>query len=205
VASERWERAYQSVERDVEERKARIRSFGLEPCRRVLDLGCGDGIDLEAFRALGFSALTGLDLIPTLVRRAVGRSFRVINGDVAALGAKDASFDVVYGNNILHHLPDQDRAFAEVRRVLRVGGLFCFVEPAATGFRRWVDRVTMSTLARVVPVLEHRRIILEEEMADYRRWLSTQDQLPGRLARHGFRCVETRKGMFRLYAKWQAA
>jgi PAS domain-containing protein len=149
--------------------------------------------------------LIGLDLTPTLVRRAVARSFQVINGDVAALGAKDGSFDVVYGNNILHHLPDQDRGFAEVRRVLRVGGLFCFVEPAATGIRRWVDRVTMSTLARVVPVLEHRRIILEEELADYRRWLSTQDQLPGRLARHGFRCVETRKGMFRLYAKWQAA
>jgi hypothetical protein len=63
----------------------------------------------------------------------------------------------------------------------------------------------MSPVSLVVPVLRHRRIILEEEMAEYHGWLAAQDQLDGRLRRCGFHCVETRKGWFRLYATWRAA
>jgi SAM-dependent methyltransferase len=40
----------------------------------------------------------------------------------------DASFDGVWGNAVLHHL-DADRAGAELRRVLRPGGLAVFCEP----------------------------------------------------------------------------
>jgi SAM-dependent methyltransferase len=45
-----------------------------------------------------------------------------------ALDFPDASFDRVTGSGILHHL-DLDRAYAEIRRVLRPGGYAVFLEP----------------------------------------------------------------------------
>lgn len=202
---EKWEQAYRGVERDLGARMRKIRAFGLE--RRdlkVLDLGCGDGIDLEAFRLLGFVGVIGVDLAGSLLRQLDRKRFKVFNADIYAMGMKDASCDVVYGNNVLHHFVELDRALAEIRRVLRTGGTFCFVEPHRTLFRSLVDRVTLSPLARLVSSLSHRRIILEEEMADYQSWLKHQDRLHERLLRHGFELVACKRGVFRLFGKWRA-
>ena len=49
---------------------------------------------------------------------------------------EDESFDLVLGHAILHHIPDLPRAFAEMRRVLRPGGLVLFAgEPSERGDR----------------------------------------------------------------------
>jgi SAM-dependent methyltransferase len=56
--------------------------------------------------------------------------------DAAALPFADASFDLVFGHAVLHHLPDLDAAFAEFRRVLRPGGALAFCgEPSRHGDR----------------------------------------------------------------------
>jgi SAM-dependent methyltransferase len=47
--------------------------------------------------------------------------------DVQQLLAPDASYDVVLALWMLYHVPDLDRGLAEVRRVLRAGGLFVAV------------------------------------------------------------------------------
>jgi SAM-dependent methyltransferase len=49
---------------------------------------------------------------------------------------EDGSFDLVHGHAILHHIPDLERAFAEMLRVLRPGGTIMFAgEPSARGDR----------------------------------------------------------------------
>ena len=56
--------------------------------------------------------------------------------DAAALPFPDASFDLVLGHAVLHHLPDLERAFGEFNRVLRPGGTLFFAgEPSRTGDR----------------------------------------------------------------------
>jgi SAM-dependent methyltransferase len=56
--------------------------------------------------------------------------------DAAALPFDDASFDLVLGHAVLHHLPELDRCFAEFRRVLQPGGVLLFAgEPSRYGDR----------------------------------------------------------------------
>jgi SAM-dependent methyltransferase len=54
--------------------------------------------------------------------------------DAEALPFADASFDLVFGHAVLHHIPDLERALAEFRRVLRPGGAVAFCgEPSRYG------------------------------------------------------------------------
>lgn len=209
MSSVEWEEAYRSVEHNVDDRIAKIREFGLDnTSMRVLDLGCGDGIDLDAFRHLGFSAVYGIDisasLLKVLYEKGEGGEYTVLNSDVYAIALQNESVDLVYGNNVLHHFIELERAIVEIRRVLRTGGLFCFAEPRATWFRSLVDLITLSPVSRLSKTLNFRRIILEEEMDDYHNWLHIQGGLFNLIERSGFKLVEAPQGLFRLFAKWEA-
>lgn len=53
--------------------------------------------------------------------------------DVQRLSYADASFDLVTHTEVLEHVPDDARAFAELHRVLRPGGRMLFTVPLRTG------------------------------------------------------------------------
>jgi SAM-dependent methyltransferase len=97
----------------------------------VLEVGPGPGhLSAELARRVDGLRLTGLDIDPAMVERAVSRARReslddrlsFIVGDVAALPFPDASFDLVTSSFSVHHWPDGAAGFAEIRRVLRPGG-----------------------------------------------------------------------------------
>jgi ubiquinone/menaquinone biosynthesis C-methylase UbiE len=100
--------------------------------RRVLDIGCGlGGIDVLLVRDHHAAAVVGIDLEPGLVRRARERFASAgladrIEAHVVQAGPftfADGSFDVVFSKDSLVQIPDKRAIFAEVRRVLRPGGL----------------------------------------------------------------------------------
>jgi ubiquinone/menaquinone biosynthesis C-methylase UbiE len=95
--------------------------------RRVLEIGFGPGFDALTFlqnRAI----YSGIDITPENVERArkhlapYGLHPDVQEADAEELPFSDASFDVVYSNGVLHHLPDVEKALREAFRVLRPGG-----------------------------------------------------------------------------------
>ena len=97
----------------------------------VLDYGCYDGWMTPRYRAIGPSSITGLDISENAIIKAkvkYGDVARFYTGDAHAMPFPDASFDIVVGRGILHHL-DFDAAVEEIRRVLRPGGRAIFVEP----------------------------------------------------------------------------
>ena len=66
----------------------------------------------------------------------LGLAVETVVSDAAALPFEDASFDLVLGHAVLHHLPELERAFAEFLRVLRPGGVLLFAgEPSRHGDR----------------------------------------------------------------------
>jgi SAM-dependent methyltransferase len=72
--------------------------------------------------------------------------------DAETIPYEDASFDVVVGHAVLHHIPDVERALREVLRVLRPGGRFVFAgEPTRYGdvIARRLSRATWWTATRV--------------------------------------------------------
>src|SRR2546430_9951320 len=90
--------------------------------RRVLEVGGGEGELAERIvRELG-AELVGVDQSERMVeiQRSKGIDARV--GDVAALPFADGEFDLVVAAWMLYHVPDLERALAEIARVLRPGG-----------------------------------------------------------------------------------
>jgi SAM-dependent methyltransferase len=101
------------------------------PVESVLDLGCGNGRHAMYFARQGFKA-AGIDVSEQAIawakdwadREHLKIDFRV--GDIENLPFADNSFDVAVSHGVLDHVPlaTARRAAAEVKRVLRPGGLF---------------------------------------------------------------------------------
>lgn len=97
--------------------------------RTVVDVGCGDGAFVRRLRAAGADAL-GVDIDVTRAREA-DPDGRYLTGGAEALPLDDASVDVAVLMRSLHHVPDPDAAFPELRRVVR--DLVYIAEPLPTG------------------------------------------------------------------------
>jgi ubiquinone/menaquinone biosynthesis C-methylase UbiE len=97
--------------------------------KRVVEIGFGVGFDAYTFLRNG-SQYTGVDLTPENAERTkkhlapYGFDPDVREGDAENLPFPDGSFDVAFSNGVLHHVPDIQRAFREIARVLKTGGEF---------------------------------------------------------------------------------
>jgi ubiquinone/menaquinone biosynthesis C-methylase UbiE len=87
----------------------------------VLECGVGTGLLLERVARSARSA-KGIDLSPGMLDKARARGLDVREASIAAIPFPDASFDVTYAFKVLAHVPEVDRALAEMARVTRVGG-----------------------------------------------------------------------------------
>jgi ubiquinone/menaquinone biosynthesis C-methylase UbiE len=104
-----------------------IARFGDWAGRDVLEGGCGIATDGLQFARCG-ARYTGMDFSPTaldLARRRFeleGADGRFVQGSLTELPFPDASFDLVYSNGVIHHIPETEGVVSEFHRVLRPGG-----------------------------------------------------------------------------------
>ena len=90
--------------------------------KRLLEVGGGQGELAERMqRELG-AEVTFLDLSPRMVELTRAQGIDAREGDVQSLPFPDAAFDTVVAAWMLYHVPDVDRALAEIARVLVPGG-----------------------------------------------------------------------------------
>ncbi|MCC7416135.1 MAG: metalloregulator ArsR/SmtB family transcription factor [Acidobacteria bacterium] len=98
----------------------------------VGDLGCGTG-QVSAALAPFVARVIGVDASAAMLQAARRRLRGVANielrrGDLEALPIDDARLDAASLMLVLHHLPEPERALAEVARVLRPGGRLLLVD-----------------------------------------------------------------------------
>jgi SAM-dependent methyltransferase len=130
-----WNWASPSGRRRVERRASFfVEQINAIPGLRALEIGCGSGVFLARTLASG-GRVVAVDLSLTMIetlRARLGQvtsdGLRLLCADAERLPFRDASFDVVYGSSVLHHL-DLPVALREIHRVLRAGGRLVFAEP----------------------------------------------------------------------------
>ena len=98
---------------------------------RVVDVGCGAGIDsLIAARMVGDDGqVVGVDMTPAMLERAKraademgARSVEFREGYMETLPVPDGWADVVISNGVLNLTPDKAKVIGEMARVLKPGG-----------------------------------------------------------------------------------
>jgi len=98
--------------------------------KRVLDLGCRSGALTRHF--LDGNEVVGLDVDRTALAKAEALGIQPILADVEEpLPFEDASFDAVVAGELFEHLQFPDALVAEIRRVLRPGGVIVGSVPNA--------------------------------------------------------------------------
>lgn len=119
----------------------------------ILDVGCGQGIDLVEYARAGARA-TGIDLTPRHVElarshiAAMDLQASVLDGDAEQLPFEAASFDRVSSNGVLHHTPDMSTALREIRRVLRPGGEARIAVYNRRSFHYWLSQVLLGGIVQ---------------------------------------------------------
>ncbi len=165
--------------------------------RRVLEVGCGAGVDLARF-ARGGAEVVGIDVAESAIELAranfaqqgLSGEFQVADGE--RLPFPDGSFDLVFAHGVVQYTADPGRLVNECRRVLKPGGEAVF---------QVYNRISwLNALSKLMKVgLEHddAPVLLKFSIGEFRRLLS------------GFRDVRIVPERFpvksRLHGGWKGA
>ena len=128
-----------------------IRLSGAASGMRALDLACGTG-DIAFAVAERGAEVVGLDVTHRMLQLARAKrstpTVRLVTGDMMALPFPDRTFDLITTGYGIRNVPRIEPALAEIRRVLRPGGLVIsldFNRPE----RGWLRRVYLTYLTVV--------------------------------------------------------
>lgn len=113
----------------------------------LLDAGCGQGRSFGLLNtAFAPARMIGLDADPHSLEcsrreaERLGLEVELIASDCAAIDLPDASVDLLFCHQTLHHLVEQEQALAEFWRVLKPGGYLLFAESTEAYIDTWVIR-----------------------------------------------------------------
>jgi SAM-dependent methyltransferase len=139
-------RAYDSVvplQRYWQRRRFELVTGFAQGFDRVLDVGCGSSRILRSN-----PRMVGLDIQPHKLRfdRQFGNP--LVHGSIFALPFADASFDCVICSEVIEHVPADERAFAELGRVLKPGGRLILGTP---DYDRWQWRALEWCYGKLAP------------------------------------------------------
>ena len=146
-----------------------IRGLALPPGARVLEVGVGTGLSLEAYPP--HADVTGIDLSSEMLRQAQEKIDRhgwkhieLRQMDALNLEFDDASFDYVMAFHIASVVPDSPRLVREVWRVCKPGGTVVIINHLRSE-RRWIARAVDLLSPLTLRLGWHTRLKYEDLMS----------------------------------------
>ncbi|MDP9791513.1 SAM-dependent methyltransferase [Catenuloplanes nepalensis] len=106
-----------------------LRRRHAEPGRRAIEIGAAGGGNSLVMRDFGYDVLA-TEYLPEGVEIARARGLDAIQADARDLPVESASRDLLVAFDVLEHIGEDDRAAAEIHRVLRPGGTVLIAVPA---------------------------------------------------------------------------
>ncbi|HUK26460.1 MAG TPA: methyltransferase domain-containing protein [Terriglobales bacterium] len=145
---------------DITEKTLRL--MNLRPGERVLDLGCGSGWATRMLARLvgegpeGFGQVVGLDISDEMIRQARAESKDFENilyvwGSAQQIPWEENFFDKMLSVESFYYYPDQDRALAELFRVMAPRGrMFILINLYKDNpySLQWVDKLKVPVQVR---------------------------------------------------------
>jgi SAM-dependent methyltransferase len=146
----------------------------------ILDLGCGDGyLSRCLFHSKNLQVTSGIDISKRYILKAkrndrnpqIYKSLQV--ADTRNLPFKDQTFDIVFSNCVMEHIPDLQDALCEVSRVLKNGGNFILTVPTPQ-FGRYSYIYQLFTKIGLSRVANFYRFFLNKRLRHYNVYSSEQ-------------------------------
>ena len=134
------EEGYQTIE-NMNENHKEISDFAFECINvgkndRILDIGCGGGVNIEKFLKLTSGNVDGLDYSEVSVNASIRQNqnavesgrCKVIQADVSAMPIDDENYDLVSAFETIYFWPDIENTFKEVSRIIKPQGQFMIAQ-----------------------------------------------------------------------------
>ncbi|WP_295612647.1 class I SAM-dependent methyltransferase [uncultured Methanobrevibacter sp.] len=103
---------------------------------RILDIGCGGGVNIEKFLKLTDNNVDGIDYSDVSVKESAKRNqkaigdkrCRIIQAGVSKMPIDDEVYDLVSAFETIYFWPDIENTFKEVLRIIKPGGQFMIAQ-----------------------------------------------------------------------------
>ena len=168
---------------DTNFKKEIIKFANINPNSLLLDVGIGAG-DLAALFKV--KSVTGVDISKSMLKecKKLHPNYKLILGDAEKLPIKDNFFDVVCSRNLLQNFNNPTKAFNEMVRVLKKGGLLVVIEAAVDEYERDIPTKNVRVAEPFHPLFpshemlkklfekSHLKHIKQEVSGVHKKWLS---------------------------------
>jgi 2-polyprenyl-3-methyl-5-hydroxy-6-metoxy-1,4-benzoquinol methylase len=116
--------------------------------KKILDLGCGEGVLVDKFKSQGYDII-GAD--------ANYGSENVLKKNILETGFEEGRFDIIFCLDVLEHLSfeNQDKALAEIKRILKKDGLLILTLPNLAHFASRLSFLFAGKLIRTSKIERH--------------------------------------------------
>jgi SAM-dependent methyltransferase len=121
----------------------------------ILDVGCGYGLALYAFKKMGYQNLKGIDISPQLakVAQSKGLNVELVEDSIKWLEEHKETFDVIFCLDVLEHIEidSQIKFLKAINGALKINGLFICTVPNANStfasrwlYNDWTHKISFS-------------------------------------------------------------
>ena len=137
----KWMRRLESIYRYhlLRNEVSKVVRFTGKNSGKVLDVGCGTGDRLDAFRSRGFDA-HGVEPSPSAKYAKDFLKLNVVEGDLFSAHFQDNFFDTITLYHVLEHTHNPMKVCQEIHRILKEGGFLVIQVPNKDSFQfKWFE------------------------------------------------------------------